>query len=325
MPVTSHGDQACALTTDLTLRVDPPSAAKFPRAAEDPDVQAGRARFVVLTPRAPVPLSSRTLRPGCCRRNAALAVRRLDRQVMAMQAIGNSAGAVQWGDVPTWVSAAGTVMALIFAAVAAVMAKRVYTIESRRDQQNEIDRRERDEQKRAEQASRVSAWYAAEKAESGELTWGAVIRNASELPVYDVNVEYYFLKDQHSQMRVADGPVRFFGPGGTYPLAPHRTCCAGSTQPSMATSPLRSRSEMPPGSDGVAESMEFSADHRDPCHRHTNSNYPVIGQGNDATWLLNREVAMDPVPRVALRPDPRDPCMRVRSGRPPSRPRPGRR
>ena len=41
-----------------------------------------------------------------------------------------------WGDIPTWVSASGSVFALGFAAVAVVVTHRTYRIESERDRVN---------------------------------------------------------------------------------------------------------------------------------------------------------------------------------------------
>ena len=42
---------------------------------------------------------------------------------------------MQWGDVPTWVSAVTTVVTAIFAVLAARIAKRLYDVEAQRNQQ----------------------------------------------------------------------------------------------------------------------------------------------------------------------------------------------
>ena len=98
-------------------------------------------------------------------------------------------GAVQWGDVPTWIGAVATVGALAGAAVAAGIAYRLYRIESTRDQEAANERR------RA-QATRISGWYGLTtyredlpRSKSRQF-WKATVRNASDLPVYDVRIEF---------------------------------------------------------------------------------------------------------------------------------------
>jgi hypothetical protein len=99
-----------------------------------------------------------------------------------------------WGDVPTWVLAALTLLAFAAAAFAGVVAYDLLRTEQDRDVARE------DAERRA-QASKVAAWYGTWRSEitysggavSGPPSWphsGAVIRNASDLPVYDVRVSF---------------------------------------------------------------------------------------------------------------------------------------
>jgi arabinogalactan oligomer / maltooligosaccharide transport system substrate-binding protein len=92
---------------------------------------------------------------------------------------------VQWGDVPTWVSAVATLTALVFAAVAAIYAGRAYRIESERDKQSAGERRDRAELQRRAQATLVSAWWGTQNRENDSPQWGVFIRNASSTPVYE--------------------------------------------------------------------------------------------------------------------------------------------
>lgn len=127
--------------------------------------------------------------------------------------------AANWGDVPTWVG--------VFAAIAAgVVGVFLYRIESKRDQRAEDDRRlaaedrraaaedrrRAEEDRRAEiedarraQADKVAAWFGSVEEASrararmpGYFTrrYGVYIRNASDLPIYDVRVEFYYVQDR---------------------------------------------------------------------------------------------------------------------------------
>ncbi|GAA2616717.1 extracellular solute-binding protein [Actinomadura fulvescens] len=86
-----------------------------------------------------------------------------------------------WGNVPAWLSAVGTLFALLFAAVAVVVSRRTYQIESDRDRVNEEARRAAAEFDHRAQAALVSAWWG-ENDRDGRL--GAFVRNASNAPVY---------------------------------------------------------------------------------------------------------------------------------------------
>jgi hypothetical protein len=91
-------------------------------------------------------------------------------------------GPLNWGDFPTWISAVASVGALIFAALAAIAAYRLFKVETERDS------RQGDEERRARQAHAVSAWYALD---AERRLYGCHLRNASDSPVYDVAIEYY--------------------------------------------------------------------------------------------------------------------------------------
>ncbi len=88
-----------------------------------------------------------------------------------------------FGDVPSWISALGSLLALAFAAAAVVAAWRTWRIESARDQVAAEQRDERVASERQRQAAMVSTWWGQEAATG---TWGAFVRNASGTPVYQV-------------------------------------------------------------------------------------------------------------------------------------------
>jgi maltose-binding protein MalE len=87
-----------------------------------------------------------------------------------------------WNDMPNWMSAVGSVFALGFAAVAVVIGRRMYGVESDRDRVNAEDRRAQESFARKAQAALVSGWWG----QSEDGRWGAFARNASETPVYQV-------------------------------------------------------------------------------------------------------------------------------------------
>jgi hypothetical protein len=96
-----------------------------------------------------------------------------------------------WGDIPTW-------LATIAATAAGVVAYRVYQIEARRDLISKDERR-------AAQAAKIAAWYGSQRQNMTltigssvqtrpmpEPVWGAFLRNASDLPAFDVIVKFHF-------------------------------------------------------------------------------------------------------------------------------------
>jgi hypothetical protein len=82
-------------------------------------------------------------------------------------------------DLPAWISAVASAGAFAFAAPAAFAAYRVLKIEMARD-------KAADEERKAWQAARVSAWCG-----QHDHQWGTFLWNASEAPIYDVVIEYY--------------------------------------------------------------------------------------------------------------------------------------
>ena len=93
---------------------------------------------------------------------------------------------VQWGDVSSWVSAFSTIIALVFAAIAAVVTRRAFGVEVQRD----IDQ---EEFLRRAQAALVSAWWGSQDA--SEPQSGAFVRNASETPVYQATLSVVNARD----------------------------------------------------------------------------------------------------------------------------------
>lgn len=90
---------------------------------------------------------------------------------------------IDWGDVPTWITAAATVAALVAAVLAVRASWQVLKLEAQREnraEQAEAERRSRED--RADQADLVAVWPAGYS--------GAVIRNGSALPIYRVTVTY---------------------------------------------------------------------------------------------------------------------------------------
>lgn len=87
-----------------------------------------------------------------------------------------------------WMNALAAFGALAAAVWAALTTRRLYRIESERDQIAEIARRR-------EQASRVSAWAAVRWDETGSRRDGIVIQNESTSPVFDVKIE----SEHHSE------------------------------------------------------------------------------------------------------------------------------
>jgi hypothetical protein len=98
---------------------------------------------------------------------------------------------VNWGDVPTWLATLG-------AFLAAAIAWRTFRHERRRDQDGEL---------RA-QANLVAAWLVSQETHwLNDRTLGIAIRNASELPVYRVDVHLYnLLECDDPDGRAAIGP-----------------------------------------------------------------------------------------------------------------------
>ncbi len=99
---------------------------------------------------------------------------------------------IQWGDVPSWVSACVTLGAFVFAGVAIVVSRRTFRLESERDRVNAEVRQRQDAYVRRSQSAMVSAWWGSADAvhapDPRSADWGAFLRNASETPVYKANM-----------------------------------------------------------------------------------------------------------------------------------------
>jgi hypothetical protein len=111
---------------------------------------------------------------------------------------------LQWGDVPSEVSAVATLFALAFAAVAAVAARRTFRIESERDRVNSLARQQQDEYVRRTQAALVSTWWGRR---SDDGSWGVFVRNASGAPIYQTYLTVLDADDRTDGMRVRPGVV----------------------------------------------------------------------------------------------------------------------
>ncbi|MFI6584575.1 extracellular solute-binding protein [Embleya sp. NPDC050493] len=105
---------------------------------------------------------------------------------------------VDWGAVPDWLSAAGSLFALAFGAVALVVTRRTFRIESERDRINAEIRHGQLASVRAAQATRLSAWWG----QAPDGRWGTFVRNASEAPVYQVYVTVLGPDDHSDQAKV---------------------------------------------------------------------------------------------------------------------------
>jgi hypothetical protein len=116
---------------------------------------------------------------------------------------------LSWGDFPTWVMAMTTLMAFLAAAFAGLVAYDLLKVETARDLKASdervlaaADRRRAEDERAAQreanlraQASKVTAWFDFYRPDPGRATWGATIQNASELPVLDVRVFFYWVND----------------------------------------------------------------------------------------------------------------------------------
>ena len=140
---------------------------------------------------------------------------------------------LNWGDVPTWILAATTLLALLAAAFAGVVAYNVLKIEAGRDMKAAEERKQaaierarteadRDaarlaadveqaaqrEADRRAQARGITSWFAyfplslhgtpvevVPTIKQQPFTWGGAVRNASELPIFDVRLFYFRVND----------------------------------------------------------------------------------------------------------------------------------
>ena len=104
--------------------------------------------------------------------------------------IAGPVAAADWGDVPTWLT---TVSALAAGALIFL----IYLRAAERDRRLDADRQARADDDRRTQAAQVCGWYGRTEGQlhpQGSLVhvWGAFVRNASGLPIYDLGVEFHF-------------------------------------------------------------------------------------------------------------------------------------
>jgi len=119
---------------------------------------------------------------------------------------------LSWGDIPTWTLAITTLLAFLAAAFAGLVAYDLFSIDAQRAQRAAEQRlRDADDRRRAEaeraaqhkadrraQANKVSAWFDFYDTIVDGLpgaTWGARVRNASDLPILDVQIMVYWVND----------------------------------------------------------------------------------------------------------------------------------
>jgi len=96
-----------------------------------------------------------------------------------------------WGDVPGWISAAGTIVALVAAAWAGLTAKRLYDREAERDERAASAARR-------EQARRIAAWL--EPLPNAADGLALYVRNGSSEPVYNFQATLIY-RDQDDQFQ----------------------------------------------------------------------------------------------------------------------------
>jgi hypothetical protein len=137
----------------------------------------------------------------------------------------------RWGDVATWVLAATTFLAFVAAGAAALVAYRLLVVENQRDAAAATERKARlDAEKRA-QAEKIAAWYGTWRLKGGFASptgtgividppvWGATLRNASDLPVYDVRISFCIAGDPSLGLDWRSGQ-RYSPPDGLSVLPP---------------------------------------------------------------------------------------------------------
>jgi hypothetical protein len=98
--------------------------------------------------------------------------------------------AIDWGDAPTWLGAGTSAGALVAAVTAAVIARRLFRIESNRDHVAQMERSQHELAINRQQASCVAAWPEYLEDADQDSWWYSIFRNTSELPVFDVSTVY---------------------------------------------------------------------------------------------------------------------------------------
>ena len=109
---------------------------------------------------------------------------------------------VVWGDVPGWLTAIGTLGALVFAVIAVVNTKKTFDIEHARDVALADAKSEQDAYVRRSQAALVSAWWGKSRTEVDgppgvDSSWGVFLRNSSEAPIYKAQMTVRHANAEH--------------------------------------------------------------------------------------------------------------------------------
>lgn len=128
-------------------------------------------------------------------------------------------GQASWGDVATWVLAVIALAVLFAATFAGLMAYELLRVELGRDHVAAEERRLSEDERRRGQASLVAAWFGKRQGIEPFLTWGAIISNASPLPVYDVRVSFCVAVPAASGLTWRQGE-RYSSPDLIHVLAP---------------------------------------------------------------------------------------------------------
>lgn len=98
--------------------------------------------------------------------------------------------ALEWGDVPTWLSSLGGIGALIAASIAAKASLNVLRIESDRD-------KDADERAQRAQADLVAAWLTTED-ETDWNAWHLCVINESKIPIFEFVVDILSTADDEA-------------------------------------------------------------------------------------------------------------------------------
>jgi hypothetical protein len=137
---------------------------------------------------------------------------------------------VDWGDVPTWVGSVSATFALLGAFMAVWQATKVYKLERARDEETRLERVDRERTDRRKQAARVSAWLDQVRSQRSETLpiYAFAVRNASDLPVYDVRLSTSMVTEQ-SVMAEAEDHILVLPPSDSPRLVPILDCKEGSS------------------------------------------------------------------------------------------------
>lgn len=110
---------------------------------------------------------------------------------------------LDWGSVPAWAGVGVSFFALISAVFGAVQAIRAYRLQRRAEQRAKQDLEKRHREERSAQAAKVSVWISQLNGDPGTLrTMILNLRNASELPVYQVEARIYVDGDPRDSLSV---------------------------------------------------------------------------------------------------------------------------